>query len=92
MTEIHQALCPVCGTAHGMKVTDRVEGKRWIVLSRRNYWEWVQGFDPAKPFGTIQSSEGRGTLQLIGYFSPEEDQLGFFPLVKARLCRLVGNG
>lgn len=85
MTLYRQAFCPVCGTSHGTEVTETVEGKPWIVLQRRNFWERTKEFDPDKPFGVIQETLGRGTFKLIGYFSPEEDQDGFFPLVKARL-------
>ena len=80
-----QALCPVCGTAHGTQVTDRVPGKPYIVLERRNYWERTKDFDPNKPFGVIQETIGRGSFKVVGRFSPEEDTYGFFPLVKARL-------
>lgn len=89
MKEYRQALCPVCGTAHGIEVTDRVPGKPYIVLERRNYWERVKDFDPDKPFGVIQETIGRGSFKVLGYFSPEEDQNGFFPLVKARLLSAV---
>lgn len=85
MKQYRQALCPVCGTAHGIEVTDRVPGKPYIVLERRNYWERTKDFDPDKPFGVIQETIGRGSFRVLGYFSPEEDVDGFFPLVKARL-------
>ena len=85
MSEYRQAFCPVCGTAHGTEVTETVPGKLYIKLARRNYWERTKDYDPAKPFGVIQQAEGRGSFRLLGYFSPEEDVDGFFPLVKARL-------
>lgn len=91
MAEYRQALCPVCGTAHGTEVTERVPGKHYIVLGRRNYWERVKDFDPDKPFGVIQETLGRGTFRMVGYFSPEEDINGFFPLVKARLLAAVAE-
>jgi hypothetical protein len=89
MAFYRQAICPVCGTAHGVEVTETVPGKRYIKLQRRNYWERVKGFDPAKPFGVIQETSGRGSFKLVGYFGPEEDKDGFFPLVKARLLAAV---
>ncbi len=87
MSEYRQVFCPVCGTAHGQEVTETVEGKPWMVLSRRNYWERTKEFDPDKPFGVIQETAGRGSFNLIGYFQPEEDIDGSFPLVKARLLQ-----
>ena len=86
-----QALCPVCGTAHGMKVTETIPGKPYMVLKRRNYWEITLEFDPQKPFGVIQEvGMGMGrSFKVLGYFSPEEDQDGFFPLVKNRLLQAV---
>jgi len=83
--EYRQALCPVCGTAHGTEVTERVPGKHYIALERRNYWERTKDFKADKPFGVIQETLGRGSFRALGYFSPEEDVDGFFPLVKARL-------
>ena len=89
MAEYRQAFCPVCGTSHGIEVTDRVPGKPYIKLKRGNYWERTKSFDPNKPFGVIQETTGRGTFRLVGYFSPEEDVDGFFPLVKNRLLAAV---
>ena len=91
MTEYRQALCPVCGTAHGTEVTETVPGKRYIKLARQNFWERTKAFDPNKPFGVIQDTTGRRNFRLIGYFSPEEDVNGFFPLVKSRLLAAVGE-
>lgn len=85
MSEYRQAICPVCGTAHGQEVTQTVLGKPYIKLAKANYWERTKNFNPDKPFGVIQETLGRGSFKLIGYFSPEEDVDGFFPLVKERL-------
>lgn len=89
MAVYRQALCPVCGTAHGMEVTETIPGKPYMVVSRRNYWERTKEFDPDKPFGVIQETLGRGTFKLVGRFNPEEDVDGFFPLVKDRLLQSV---
>lgn len=89
MSEYRQALCPVCGTAHGVEVTLTVAGKPYIKLRRRNYWERVKDYDPNKPFGVIQETSGRGSFKLVGYFSPEEDEDGFFPLVKGRMLQAL---
>ena len=84
MTEVRQAFCPVCGVSHGTKVTETVEGKPYIVLARGNFWE-KKNWDSNKPFGSIQETLGRGTFKFLGYFQPEEDIDGYYPLVKDRL-------
>lgn len=89
MSLYRQAVCPVCGTAHGVEITEAVRGKKYIKLARRNYWERTKDFDPDKPFGVIQEAAGRGSFKLVGYFSPEEDVNGFFPLIKARLLQAL---
>ena len=91
MAIYRQALCPVCGTAHGSQVTETIPGKPYMVLARRNYWEKTLEFDPNKAFGVIQETGlGRGrSFRVLGYFSPEEDEDGYFPLVKARLLQAV---
>ncbi len=89
MSIYRQAICPVCGRSAGVEVTERVEGKPYIKLKKRNYWERVKDYDPKKPFGVIQETIGRGSFNLVGYFSPEEDVDGFFPLVKGRLLQAM---
>lgn len=89
MSLYRQAICPVCGTSHGVEVTETVRGKPYIKLKRRNYWERVKDYDPDKPFGVIQETTGRGSFKLVGHFSPEEDEDGFFPLVKGRLLQAL---
>jgi hypothetical protein len=79
----------MCGTSHGTRVTDRVEGKRWLVLDSENYWLKPLAFDPDKPFGIIQEAAGRGSLQVVGHFSPEDDPSGSFQLIKKRLLQMV---
>lgn len=89
MAVIYQVACPVCGTSHGTRVTDRIEGKPWIVLERENYWIKTLEFDKNKPFGIIQHAGGRGTLQVTGTFEPENDPSGSYPLIKQRLLQVV---
>jgi len=89
MSLYRQALCPVCGTAHGIEVTETVPGKKYIKLARRNFWERTKDFDPDKPFGVIQKATGRGSFRMVGYFGPEEDVNGFFPLIQQRLLNAV---
>lgn len=93
MAEYRQAICPVCGRAAGYQVTERVPGKPYMILDRENYWEKIKDFRPDKPFGVIQDvSKGRGkSFGVIGYFNPEDDVDGFFPLVKERLLAAVAE-
>lgn len=87
--EYRQAICPVCGTSHGREVIRTVPGKQYIPLEHGNYWERTEHFKPDKPFGVIMASEGRGTLRAVGYFQPQDDPDGYFPLVKARVLATV---
>ena len=87
MSLFRAAFCPVCGMIHGQTVLETPPGKPHIALRRGNYWDKVSKFDPNKPFGVIQETTGRGTFSLVGYFTPEEDTDGYFPLVKARLLQ-----
>lgn len=89
MPVYRQAICPVCGTSHGNVVTERNPGKPYIIYSRENFWQRTLTFDPNKPFGVIQETTGRGSFRFLGYFDPNEDVDGMFPLVKARLLRAV---
>ena len=91
MKVYRQAICPVCGRAAGYQISERIPGKPYMVLKRENFWEKTENFDPNKPFGVIQDvSKGRGrSFKIIGYFNPDEDTDGFFPLVKARLLKAV---
>ncbi|MDD3983960.1 MAG: hypothetical protein PHU54_08475 [Candidatus Omnitrophica bacterium] len=89
MADIYQVACPLCGTSHGLRVTDRIEGKPWIVLERENYWLKPLEFDKDKPFGVIQHAGGRGTLEVIGTFEPENDVSGSYTLIKQRLLQIV---
>lgn len=89
MAIYRQAFCPVCGMTHGTEVIERVPGKPYIKLTRRNFWERTKDYDPNKPFGVIQEAIGPGSFTKLGYFSPEEDKDGFFPLIKARLLTVL---
>ena len=91
MAQYRQAFCPVCGMTHGTQVTETAPGKKHIIFARRNFWEKTKEFDPDKPFGVIQEALGRGSFRKIGYFSPEEDVDGFFPLIKDRLLAALGE-
>ena len=87
MSLYRQAFCPICGTTHGTVVTEKLKG--YIPWTKENFWERTLTFDPDKPFGCIQETLGRGSFKLVGYFGPEDDPDGYFPLVKARLLAAV---
>jgi len=52
------------------------------VLSRRNAWAFKR---EERPFGYIFSTMGKGTLERIGEFGPDNDPDVYFPLVKHNL-------
>lgn len=89
--EYRQALCPVCGRAAGRKRLEYPKGGYWSPPATENFWEYTQDFDPNKPFGVIQEvGAGKGhSFKVLGYFNPEDDVDGFFPLVKRRLLNAV---
>lgn len=90
MPEYHQAFCPVCGRAAGTQVINK--SSDGVPIIRQNFWEIGGFFDIDKPFGVIQDIGGRaGRGEVLGYFSPEEDQSGFFPLVKERMLRAMAK-
>lgn len=94
MTEHRSAFCPVCFVSHGMVKDETVKGKPWIVLSTKNFWKKVQESDPDKPLGVIQETggvkgKGRNRFRTIGYFGPDDDPHGFFPLIKNRLLQAL---
>lgn len=79
-------LCPVCGKAHGMRVTKRI---RYFVIERKPYVESIDWL-PEKPFGVIVVYEGRGKgVTLVGYFQPGQDPDNFFPKVKERFLDAI---
>ncbi|MDD5510448.1 MAG: hypothetical protein PHI12_06545 [Dehalococcoidales bacterium] len=95
--EYRQALCPVCGSSHGYKRVKNGDiddpGPGELV----NYWKWLAarertlGHGDKQPFGTIQEiGKGKGhSMKIIGYFGPENDPDGYFPLVRSRLILTV---
>ena len=87
MGELYQVFCPVCSLTHGPRA-ERHPTKKYIKLGEHNFWAEVLN-KPFDQFGVIQTSEGRGTFAKAGYFSPEEDPTGSYPLVKARLLKAV---
>lgn len=81
-TIFRDVLCPLCGTSHG----HRREMYGAQMIGRRNYWDFQR---KDKPFGYIRSSAGKGTLETIGPFGPEDDPDGYFPLVKGHLLAVL---
>lgn len=95
MADLAQAICPVCGRAAGRQVTLRAADNN-MVLASRNFWTITEDFDKDKPFGVVQNFGGRGPKagnqgEVIRYFQPNEDEWGFFPLVKRRLIRAIAE-
>lgn len=102
--EYRQAICPVCGVSHGLKRLRYPQKGEKFTPSDQSYWDWLNQIDEeralgsAQPFGVIQEvGGGKGhSFRVIGHFTPEEDQDGFYPIVKARfliaLKRWLING
>ena len=88
MTEWRVPFCPMCGLSVGIK-NITVRGKPWIKLDEENRWEKVQSFTGDRHFGVIKSSEGRGTMKMVGYYGIEDDIEGYLPLMKARLINVL---
>ncbi|GAH73640.1 unnamed protein product [marine sediment metagenome] len=95
--EYRAAFCPCCGTSHGTKRLEYPQKGDYSSPATQNYWQWIidrdreRGLDKDEPFGVIQAvGMGRGhSFGVIGYFGPEDDRDGFYPLVKARLLQAV---
>ena len=91
-SEWREAFCPTCGRTMGMKTILRTPGKPYMGIARReNRWEATKEFTGDKPFGVVKSSEGRGSLKFERYYGIDEDQEGYFPLIKARLLAVMGE-
>ena len=97
--EYRQALCPVCGVAHGykrIKATMQAGGEMNALV---NYWEWLTdrerelGYEDKPPFGVTQEigrhKGSKAGINNSGHFEPDDDPDGFFPLVKDRLLLVV---
>lgn len=95
--EYRSAFCPVCGVAHGTKRLEYPERGYPVPPRTQNYWEWIsdrdneRGLGKDEPFGVIQEiGRGKGhSFTVLGYFTPEQDKDGFYPLIKARLLLAV---
>lgn len=87
MGEIRQVPCPMCGRAGGRQVVLK-KGSTWRKKGTVNFWAGTANFNPNKPFGVILETTGRGTLQKVGTFTPEEDT-EYFPFIKFRLLNVI---
>ena len=77
--------CPVCGIAHGMRATKKVD---YIILEKKPYLETID-FDPDKPFGVVLETLGRGKgKRIVRYIGPE-DASEDFTRVKQRLLACI---
>lgn len=89
-TEWREAFCPLCGRTMGMKTTYVSPRQPWLgVQSRTNRWEETAEFHGDKPFGVVKSTGGRGSMKMERYYGIDEDQEGYFPLMKARLLAVI---
>ncbi len=91
-SEWREAFCPMCGRTMGKKTVYRQPGKPYFgIVRQENRWESTKEFTGEKPFGVVKSSEGRGSLKFERYYGIDEDQEGYFPLMKARLLAVIGE-
>lgn len=86
-----EAICPVCGTSHGM-VGIPLPDKPYIKLEQESYWDRLQRNVGEEHFGVIKSSEGRGTMKFEGYYEKDGDVEGFLPVIKARVFHAIQRG
>ncbi|MBA7465025.1 hypothetical protein ES707_00186 [subsurface metagenome] len=92
MTEWREAFCPLCGRTMGKRTIYNIPGKPYFGIERQdNLWEKTREFTGAKPFGVVKSSEGKGSMQFERYYGLEEDEEGYFPLMKARLLNIISE-
>ena len=91
MSEYRQAFCPMCHTAHGKVASYRDPERRYIKGDMENFWERARDMGPSENLGMIQDvSGGRGKgFQLVGYFGPDDDPDGYYPLIKECLLQVI---
>ncbi len=92
MGQWREAFCVMCGRTMGKKTIYRQPGKPYFGIERQeNKWAKTKEFTGEKPFGVVKSSEGRGTMKFERYYEINEDEEGYFPLMKARLLAVIGE-
>jgi hypothetical protein len=94
MTEIYKVFCPCCGKTFGERATRKLPARRpgtkpYQTLGTRFYTDTID-WDANKRFGCIMHTEGRGTLDFVRYFDPDE-QPEWFDKTKARLLAALGE-
>lgn len=71
-----QALCPMCGTAHGTRAKVRKYGRTGKTLYRfgmqNHYARLLEEWDENKPFGVTQKANGRGQPMDIEYWELDD--------------------
>ena len=87
MKEWREPYCPVCGRGVG-KRNITPPHKPWIKLGEENYWGKLRPYDEF-PFGLVKRSEGRGSLQVLREYGLDEDQEGYYALIKGLLLNVL---
>ena len=87
MKEWREPFCPVCGRGVG-KRNITPPGKPWIKLGDENYWEKLRPYNTF-PFGLVKQSEGKSSMKILREYSLDEDQEGYYPLIKERLLGVM---
>ena len=87
MKEWREPFCPCCGRGVGQRnITP--PNKPWMKLGSENYWKKLRPYDDF-PFGLVKQSEGRGTMSIVREYGLEEDEEGYYPLIKGRLLNVL---
>ena len=76
----YEAFCPCCGML-------RSRFYRGSNGEHKEAWNLEAG--QRKYFGLVYQSVGRGNLQVVGHFAPNEDPDGLFPRVSKQLLDAV---
>ncbi len=89
--EVRSAFCPVCGRAAGQRKKVKATGGTgyYLAADTESFWDWLNSQYPegSAQFGVVQAvGQGRGkSFKVVRYFSPAEDQDGYYPAIKKRL-------
>jgi len=71
-----QALCSLCGSAHGTRARERIKGRTGRTIYRfgvENWWtRLLQEWEMDKPFGVTQKANGRGKPMDIEYWDIDD--------------------
>jgi len=78
MSKRIMAICPLCGTAHGIIYGKRkLKGKPYYrvgepILKSDYFADLLSKYDENKPFGVEVEASGRGSFKNWRYISPQE--------------------